>query len=58
MRSKLATLASCFLAYATSEVTVSSDRIASWDRGYDQAGSQVWGAEKAAYVFDRIELND
>lgn len=38
-------------AYATSEVTVRSDRMVSWDRGYDAAGNQVWGAEKGGYVF-------
>ncbi len=39
--------------YATSEVTVSADRIESWDRGFDDAGEQVWGAEQGAYVFLR-----
>lgn len=39
--------------YATSEVTIQSDRIISWDRGYDESGTQVWGAEKGPYVFRR-----
>jgi len=37
--------------YATSEVTVRSDAIVSWDRGFDSEGNQVWGAEKGGYVF-------
>ncbi|MBL0129533.1 MAG: chromophore lyase CpcT/CpeT [Flavobacteriales bacterium] len=38
-------------AYATSEVSVFTDRMVSWDRGYDDKGVQVWGAEKGGYVF-------
>lgn len=38
-------------AYATSEVTIRSDRMISWDRGYDMAGKQVWGATKGGYIF-------
>lgn len=37
--------------YATSEVTVKADRMISWDRGYNDAGEQVWGAEKGGYIF-------
>jgi|GEM_PF-748743 len=40
-------------AYATSEVTVTATGLVSWDRGYDAAGKQVWGAEKGGYKFDR-----
>jgi len=40
-------------AYATSEVIVAPGRIESWDRGFDDEGAQVWGAEKGAYVFLR-----
>lgn len=39
--------------YATSEVVIRSDRIESWDRGFDAAGTQVWGAEKGPYLFSR-----
>lgn len=42
-------------AYATSEVRVGPGRIESWDRGFDDAGQQVWGAEKGAYVFLRTD---
>ncbi len=37
--------------YATSEVTIHSDKILSWDRGYDADDKQVWGAEKGGYIF-------
>ncbi len=40
--------------YATSEVTVTPDALRSWDRGYNDAGEQVWGAEKGGYVFEKI----
>jgi hypothetical protein len=38
-------------AYATSEVAVGEDTLRSWDRGWDSTNTQVWGAEKAGYVF-------
>lgn len=38
-------------SYATSDVTVTKDKIVSWDRGYDINDKQVWGAEKAGYIF-------
>lgn len=41
-------------AYATSEVEITAGRMFSWDRGFDAGGSQVWGAEKGGYVFDRL----
>lgn len=41
-------------AYATSQVTVSADQMRSWDQGWNQAGEQVWGAEKGPYIFDKI----
>lgn len=42
-------------AYATSKVTISPHQVMSWDQGFDADGNQVWGAEKGAYAFDRIE---
>ena len=39
--------------YATTEVTLSEAGIASWDRGYDDTGAQVWGAVAGPYRFDR-----
>lgn len=38
-------------AYATSEVRITSERLESWDRGFDQGDQQVWGAEKGGYIF-------
>jgi hypothetical protein len=38
-------------AYATSEVTIYPDRMISWDRGWNEAGQQVWGAENGGYIF-------
>jgi hypothetical protein len=40
-------------SYATSEVTITQDQIRSWDRGFDAADKQVWGATDGPYVFDR-----
>ncbi|MEO8210211.1 MAG: chromophore lyase CpcT/CpeT [bacterium] len=40
--------------YATSEVIITKNEIVSWDKGYDESGKQVWGAEKGGYVFKRI----
>jgi CpeT protein len=41
-------------SYATSEVIVERTGIRTWDRGYDEAGEQVWGAESGGYVFDKV----
>ena len=38
-------------SYATSKVTISPDKIVSWDQGFDKDGKQVWGAVKAGYEF-------
>ena len=40
-------------AYATSEVSMDSDRILSWDRGFDASGAQAWGAIAGPYEFLR-----
>ena len=42
-------------SYATSEVEMTSQKILSWDRGFDAEGNHVWGAEKAGYVFDKLD---
>lgn len=39
--------------YATSEVTIDAGGMKSWDRGFDDAGAQKWGATKGPYVFER-----
>lgn len=41
--------------YVVSEVTVLPDRLLTWDRGFDGAGQQVWGAVSGGYEFVRIE---
>ena len=40
-------------SYATSEVTLSEDRLESWDRGWDAGDNYVWGATDGPYVFIR-----
>ena len=41
-------------SYATSEVLITPERVLSWDRGFDAQDQQVWGAEQAGYVFDKL----
>lgn len=41
-------------AYATSTVTITLERLTSWDQGFAADGTQVWGATKGPYVFDRL----
>lgn len=41
-------------SYATSELLVTKHLIASWDRGFDVNGRQVWGAVTGPYSFDKI----
>ena len=38
-------------SYATSEVRLSNASMISWDRGFNEKGEQVWGAEKGGYIF-------
>ena len=50
---------SCFSDLRGGSRVVSESRITArsiiiWDRGYDDAGRQVWGSEKGAYVFKRV----
>ena len=40
-------------SYATSEVTLTPTGLRSWDRGFDVAGMQVWGAVAGPYQFLR-----
>ena len=42
-------------SYATSEVDILPDRLLTWDRGFDDAGEQVWGATAGGYVFVRVD---
>lgn len=43
-------------SYATSEVTVTRDLLTSWDRGFDEEGQQVWGAELGPYRFVKLSV--
>lgn len=38
-------------SFATSEARILPDRMITWDRGFDSAGKQVWGATKGGYIF-------
>ncbi|MEY3397489.1 MAG: hypothetical protein RL220_83 [Bacteroidota bacterium] len=40
--------------YATSEVVITRGMMVSWDRGWNDAGEQVWGATKGGYEFRKI----
>jgi len=40
--------------YATSDVTIRDTLLTSWDRGFDDAGKQVWGATQGAYQFQKL----
>lgn len=40
--------------YATSEATLYPDSLISWNRGYNNAGEQVWGAETGGYHFVKM----
>lgn len=42
-------------SYTTSRVELTAQQLASWDRGWDAAGVQVWGAVKGPYIFDKLE---
>lgn len=41
--------------YATTAVRVDARGMVSWDRGYDKAGAQVWGATAGGYRFLRVK---
>jgi hypothetical protein len=41
-------------SYATTEVTLMTNQLVSWDRGFDKRRKYIWGAEKGGYVFDKI----
>lgn len=40
-------------SYATSSVQICAEGITSWDQGWDDTGTQVWGAVDGGYVFLR-----
>jgi len=40
-------------SYATSKVTISDNKIVSWDQGWDKEDKQIWGAVKGGYIFEK-----
>lgn len=38
-------------SYATAEVKIYKNELYSWDRGFNDKGEYVWGAEKSGYIF-------
>ena len=40
--------------YATTELIVTPNQIIHWDRGYNDQGQQVWGAETGGYRFRKF----
>lgn len=44
-------------AYSTSEVYIYPNLLISWDRGYDKADKQVWGAEQGGYRFRKFTMS-
>ena len=42
-------------SYASSKVSIFKNQVISWDQGFNDQGEQVWGAEKAGYVFDKVQ---
>lgn len=43
-------------AYTTSQIRLEPGVLTSWDRGFDAAGNQVWGARSGGYRFVKISL--
>ncbi len=41
--------------YATSEVVITENKIISWDRGFNEKDSLVWGAKERGYEFDKFQ---
>lgn len=41
-------------AYTTSQIELGEGLLTSWDRGFDAAGRQVWGAKSGGYRFVKV----
>ncbi|ERT05719.1 hypothetical protein M595_4327 [Lyngbya aestuarii BL J] len=41
----------------TNRITLDAQSMETFDRGYDQKGNQIWGAEDQSYQYQRIDLN-
>jgi len=42
-------------SYATTELSISTQQIKIWDRGYNARGTQVWGSINSGYLFKKFE---
>jgi CpeT protein len=42
-------------SYSTIETVISNLQIVTWERGFNAAGTQVWGSIHGGYVFKRVE---
>jgi hypothetical protein len=42
-------------AYATTEMTISSQQITLWERGFHTTGKQIWGSVHGGYLFKKSE---
>lgn len=40
---------------STNRIVLEANRMETWDRGYDAAGQQVWGAQDESYRFQRLD---
>lgn len=45
------------ISYTTGNIVISTKKITSWDRGYDNNGKQVWGKIQGPYKFIRVSEN-
>jgi CpeT protein len=41
--------------HSTIETVISNLQIVTWERGYNSAGTQVWGSIHGGYIFKRVE---
>lgn len=41
--------------YTTSEMVISEKQIMTWDRGFNEKDSLVWGAKKGGYEYDKLQ---
>ena len=42
-------------SYASSKVSIFKNQVISCAQGFNDQGELVWGAEKAGYVFDKVQ---
>ena len=42
--------------YATSTAIITPTQMTSWDRGYNDEDTQVWGSTEGPYIFEKISL--